>query len=90
MCSHFVTCDNFYRVRGGLVCGYASSTFFASETPFSFVARPMPRHHQRRNGSFVVCADAVSFFSSTPRTALLQLPIAETTQLTLPKFEEQL
>uniref|UniRef100_A0A7I4E3B9 J domain-containing protein n=1 Tax=Physcomitrium patens TaxID=3218 RepID=A0A7I4E3B9_PHYPA len=46
------------RVRGGLVCGYASSTFFASETPFSFVARPMPRHHQRRNGSFVVCADA--------------------------------
>jgi len=38
--------------------GYSSSTFFASETPFSCVPRPMPRHHQRRNGSLVVRADA--------------------------------
>lgn len=42
-----------------MVCGYSSSTLFASETASSFVARPMRRHQQQQNGSLVVHADAV-------------------------------
>lgn len=59
MVSHLLLCGNSCRIRHDLVCGYSSSTFFASDTPFSFVARPVPKHHQRRTGSLVVRADAV-------------------------------
>ncbi|XP_024376714.1 chaperone protein dnaJ A7A, chloroplastic [Physcomitrium patens] len=55
---HRVFCAQPCRIVHGLVCGYSSSTFFASETSFSFVARPTRKNHQLRNGSFVVRADA--------------------------------